>query len=149
MSAVLLNGQLWENGELVVNDKETLGYRKDKNTLVSMLHEAGGDWDRVPTAGEEEAWQREPANADLVAMCGTLQAWSEEVRSSYWQSSNSRVRHFFYEANQELLARGKEELALLSGEDRRAALLRYARKTLNEDMETQLKILIEKYPAED
>lgn len=136
MSAVLLNGQLYENGERVANDKETLGYRED-------------NWDRVATAEEEAAWQREPASAELVANSWTLQGWAEEVESSVWQSSTSRVRHFFNVANQELLARGKEELASLSGVDRRAALLRYARKTFNEDMETQLKILIEEYRVED
>lgn len=149
MSAVMINGRLWENGMPVVNEKETLGYHKDKNTLVDMLHNSKDNWDQVATAEEETAWQREPANADLVAVYGTLQALIRELESSVWQSCTSRVRHFFNETNEELLAKGKEELALLSGQDRRAALLRYARKTLNEDMETQLKILIEKYPAED
>ena len=73
----------------------------------------------------------------------------QEQECQFLQSRRTQVQDFFYETNEELLATGKEELASLSGEDRRAALLRYARKTLNKGMETQLKILIEKYPAED
>ena len=112
-----------------------------------MLHTFGVDWDYIYTAEEEAAWKI--AAPKDFAIYGSKTELARDQSGQFLQGRVSQVRHFFNEANQELLSRGKEELASLSGVDRRAALLRYARKTLNVDMETQLKLLIEEYRVED
>ena len=158
MSRVLLNEQLSEyrplyrNGKSVLNEKETFGYRQDKTYLIKMLHKLG--------LFCSECHKAEAAREKLDSITVTpeyiakrleeiAQKIDQEQECQFLQSRRTQVQDFFYETNEELLARGKEELASLSGEDRRAALLRYARKTFNKGMETQLKILIEEYPAED
>ena len=158
MSRVLLNEQLSEyrplyrNGKSVLNKKETFGYRQDKTYLIKMLYElnlfCGGDH---KAEAAREKLDSITVTPEYIAkrLEEIAQKIDQEQECQFLQSRRTQVQDFFYETNEELLATGKEELASLSGEDRRAALLRYARKTFNKDMETQLKILIEEYPVEE
>ena len=161
MSRVLLNEQIFEyiplfrNGKSVLNEKETFGYRQDKTYLIKMLHKLGlfcSECHKAEAAREKldsVAVTPEYIAKRLEEIAQKIAQEDQEQECQFLQSRRTQVQDFFYETNEELLARGKEELASLSGEDRRAALLRYAQKTFNKGMETQLKILIEEYPAED
>ena len=146
MSAVMINGRLYENGKPVGLDKETLGYVRDRELLIDIREHIFKKESRVFSAEEEEAFRLD--SPDLFASYGSLKEYWLNYCGQF-SKDRSGLNEFFYDTNQELLASGKEELTSLSGLDRRAALLQYAVKSLNEDMEAQLKILIQEYPVQD